>query len=74
MPPSTKYTTFEELRDSKRRNALNTYYRRRERDADFINKKKVVKHHFKTRKTVELFYQYLLDNNIITIPAPKISD
>lgn len=60
MPPKTIYNTIEELRDAKRKNALNTYYRKRLRDSEYLQKKKIVKAAMKDRNKVKLLYKYLL--------------
>jgi hypothetical protein len=63
MPPATKYHTIEELRESKRKTALKSYYKKKELDAEFLKQKKEVKEAMKNKSLVLKFHALLLELN-----------
>jgi hypothetical protein len=63
MPPSIKYHTIEELRESKRKNALKSYYKKKALDADFLEKKKLVKEAMKDKEMILKFHELLTELN-----------
>ena len=54
-----KYFSAEERHTAKKKNALNTYYRKVARDADFINKKKAIRLILNDRILVSKVYEFL---------------
>lgn len=65
--PVRKYKTFDELVQAKRTNALNSYYRRIERDKDYINKKKVIRLALQNKALVEKMYACLEVDGIVDL-------
>jgi type IV secretory pathway ATPase VirB11/archaellum biosynthesis ATPase len=63
MPPSIKYHTIEELRESKRKNALKSYYKKKESESEFLQKKKLVKEAMKDKEMVLKFHELLTEFN-----------
>jgi hypothetical protein len=61
MPPAIKYHTIEALRESKRAHALKSYYKKKESDSDFLQKKKLVKESLKDREMILKYYELLTD-------------
>tara|TARA_R110000744_G_C18900647_1_gene509213 strand:+ start:78 stop:293 length:216 start_codon:yes stop_codon:yes gene_type:complete len=54
-----KYFSDAERHTAKKKNALNTYYRKVARDADFINKKKAIRLILSDRLIVDQVYTFL---------------
>jgi hypothetical protein len=76
MPP-IKYHTDIEIRDSKRKHALDSYYRGRLRDSVYLQQKKDVKEAMKTKEFVLAFHKLLLTLQAETLqaetlPIPKL--
>jgi hypothetical protein len=59
--PNIKYFNDEAKAFAKRCQRLEYYYRQRELNAGFREKKEIVKTAMKSRRNVELFYEYLLN-------------
>lgn len=75
--PTRRYNTFDELVESKRRNAKNTYNRRIARDLENNNKKKMIRLALQNRYLVDILYSSIEINGVVDLnrsaPEPAAS-